>query len=226
MILAAALVLPGAAAAAVDLSLEFTGVATDPAFGEVMPYLISGGTTSFAGQPVDIHLLIAGAPANPYVSNFTITWSDQTYSLPFITGDAGDGFVNEPENDMLFGFYSAVTLGPDGGSIHIFPTNGYLAATDGDFDLDFSFAYSTPQDPLGSFTDNGLTGSGTFDDFKTFLISEQIGPYDAESTGPFTLSGVVQTAAPVPEPATWLAMLAGFAAMGALARNRGRSRAA
>jgi hypothetical protein len=221
LILAAALTVPTWASAAVDLSMEFKGVAGDTASGTVSPYLTAGGITSFAGEPVDITVSIAGELGDLYVSGFTASWSDRTYALPFLTHLDGAGFPNTPENIDAFGFFSTVSLDANGGSIHIIPTSGYVSAVDGDASLDFSFTYSTPQDPLGSFTDNAATGSGTFDDFLTFLIDPVIGPYDADSAGPFTISSVSQTAIAVPEPSTWAILLLGAAGTG-LALRRAR----
>jgi hypothetical protein len=224
LIIAAALAVPTWASAAVDLSLEFTGIAGETASGTVSPYFDIPATTSFAGQPVDIHLSIAGEVGSLYVSSFTASWSDQTYALPFLTHLGGTGFPDSADINAI-GFLSTVDLNANGGSIHIVPTFGYVSNTDGDASLDLSFTYSTPHDPFGTFTDNAATGAGAFDDFLTFLIDPTIGPYDADSAGPFSITSVSQTANAVPEPTTWMLLVLGAGGLG-LALRRARSAAA
>jgi hypothetical protein len=221
---AAALVVPAWASASPDRILDFSGVVSPGSLGDIL--IDSSGaevTTNFDGQPVDLAMTVSGDPGAYYVSSFTASWSNSTYAYPFITHDGGTGLVNEPANDFVFGFYSTVDLNSLGGSIHIFPTSGYIGITDGDFELTFNFTYSTPHAPFGNFSDSGLTGGGTFDDFKTFLIDPVIGPYDPESFGGFTLTGVTQRVVGVPEPSSWALMLLGMTSLGVSLRAR-RSR--
>jgi hypothetical protein len=224
---AAALVVPAWASANPDRLIDFRGIVSTGSAGRVLiDTTFTEETTNFDGQPVDLSIVVSGDPGAYFVSSFTASWSNATYAFPFITHEAGDGFVIDPANDGLFGFYSTVDLNSLGGSISIFPTNGYIATTDGDFELTFNFTYSTAQDPFGNFTDNGLTGGGTFDDFKTFLIDPAIGPYDPESLGDFALTGVTQRVVGVPEPSAWALMLLGVASLGVALRARASRRVA
>jgi hypothetical protein len=219
------LLLATAARAAQHVTMHFTGVVSRPAQGVVSPYFDDPAQTSFAGLPMTITLGVTRDGGETYVDQFMAQWSDQTYDAPFITGYSGDGLPTTPENENVFGFFSTVALGDTGGSLFITPTPTFIAATDGDFDLSFNFTYSSPHDPFSTFADPAISGGGTFDAFFTFLIDPVLGPYDADSAGPFTLTGLTQTAG-VPAPQAWSLMILGFAAVGAMARRRtpGRNR--
>lgn len=223
---AAAILAFPAYAHAVDLSMSFTGVVSPGSVGTVFPYdpSVSAPPTSFDGQPVNISLSISGTPGDLYVSGFSASWSNQPHTLPYITSWGGPGFPNDPSNDSLQGFFSSVSLTSTGGSISLAPTSGFISFTDSNFGLSLNYTFSTPHDPFSSFTDNGLSGGGTFGGFKTFVFDAAIGPYDAGSHGDFTLGGVTQVG--VPEPAAWALMLAGFGGVGAAMRARRRSLAA
>ncbi|HEY2049004.1 MAG TPA: PEP-CTERM sorting domain-containing protein [Caulobacteraceae bacterium] len=214
----AALALGSSAAQAVEVSMAFTGVVSPGSSGGVFPYGSEPLSTSFDGQPVQISLTIAGEPGALYVSGFSMSWSQASYSAPFITGWSGPGLPQSPDNDLSVAFYSNVSLGADGGSIQVFPTDGFLAATDADFDLDFSYSFSQPQNPYGAFTDSGLTGSGSFGADEIFLSDPILGNYDASSSGQFSLSRLAQTI--VPEPSTWAMLVLGACLVGLARRFR------
>jgi hypothetical protein len=211
---AAVLLAPAGAQAAVNLSLNFTGVASTGAGGSVFPYAQGyPDFTSFAGEPVSISMSIVGTPADPYVQSFSVNWSSQSYSEPFITSWSGTGYPNDPLYDSALGYMSTVNLNSAGGSIHVFPTFGFIAFTDASFDLNFSYAKGAP-----------FSGSGSTSAFLTFVIDPNIGAYDASANVPFTLTSMTQSGS-VPEPSTWLMLLLGSGALGLALRAR-RSRLA
>jgi hypothetical protein len=208
--LAIALALPCVAQAG-HLTLNFNGVVS-AGTGQVFPYEdIAPGLTSFAGEPIAISLGVSQAPSGPYVDAFAVTWSGQTYDLPYITGWSDTGLENTPANESAVAFFSDVSLTGAGGHIRIFPTPAFHGVTNADFDLDLTFAYSSLHDPAGSFVDNAITGGGAFDASLNFVFAS-IGAYDAVSSGTFALTSVSQTA--VPEPSTWALMILGVGAAG------------
>jgi hypothetical protein len=200
--------------------LSFSGVVSPGSVGTVHAYDPSVPTppTSFDGDPVGVTISIAGPPNALYVDYFSIFWSIPPEPLPYIINWSGSGFPNAPGNENLIGFFSTVSLTNTGGSVFITPTSGFIASTDSDFNLSVNFTYGAPHDPFSTFVDNGTTGGGDFDGFKTFVIDPTIGPYDAFSQGDFTITGFSQRG--LPEPATWALMLAGFGGIGAAMRAR------
>lgn len=209
----AALALGAAEArAGVNVSMMFTGVVSPGSSGGVFPYESEPLSTTFDGQPVQISLTVTGQPGALYVSGFSVSWSQVSYTTPFITGWSGPGLPQSPENDSSIAFYSNVGLGPNGGSIQIYPTNGFFAATDADFELNFSYSLSQAQNPYGAFTDSGLTGSGSFYADEIFLMDPILGAFDANSSGQFSLSSLKQTL--VPEPSTWAMLVLGIGLIG------------
>jgi hypothetical protein len=179
-------------------------------------------TTSFDGLPVAVTLTLAGDPGNVYVSSFSESWSDLTYSSPFITSGSGTGFPTTPDGvyDNEFGFYSTVNLSDSGGSIFIAPTPGYTIDTDTEPTFNLDYTFSTVRNPYSSFVDKDITGTGSADSTLDFVFSEQFGyAYDASSTVKFTLSSLSQSGGVVPEPATWVMMLLGFAGLGVAIRS-------
>jgi hypothetical protein len=217
LVLATTLALPATAQAG-HLTLDFTGVVSDGATGRIFPYGdMEPGLTSFAGEPMLISLSVAQGASGDYVDAFTASWSDQTYALPYIRERSGGGLEQTEENESAIAFFSFVTLTDTGGHIRIFPTPEFHAATDADFTLDFAFTYSSPHDPNASFVDNAIAGGGNFDASLNFVFAD-FGPYDALSSGDFTLSSVTQTV--VPEPALWAVMILGFGGAGMALRRR------
>jgi hypothetical protein len=217
----ALLMLGAPAARAVSLSMVFTGVASQGSSGGVFPYGSEPLTTLFGGQPVQISLTVTGQPGSLYVSGFSVSWSQLSYTAPFITGWGGTGLPQSPDNDWAIAFYSNVSLGADGGSIQIFPTEGWFAATDGDFGLSFSYSLSQPENPYGSFSDPGLKGLGSFSVYENDYGDPILGTYDAESSGQFFLTKLTQTS--IPEPATWAMLALGVGIVGFAARYRRRA---
>jgi hypothetical protein len=209
---------PGAAFAGTTLTLNFTGTASPGFNGDVFTY--GDGMhhdTSFAGQPVNISLQIADYATNPYVSNFSVSWSNQTYTdYPYLTSWTWSGLPQSDDNDFAVSFYSSVSLTDTGGSISIFPTSGFISALDGDFNLDLTYQTGSSH-PVGSIFTDTTTGGGTLDLYLTDTGGGDVGPHDAESNGPFTLASVH---ASVPEPAAWSLMILGFGALGVALRRR------
>ena len=223
LIVAAVLLCPVYAQAAVNLSLNFAGEVSPGSSGDVLIYSTDEvDTTSYDGQPVSIDLTIRGNPGSLYVSDFSMTWSNQVLALPFATGASGTGYAPEPFNDTQLGFLSIVNLGSTGGSIRIYPTFEFGAFTDGNFILDFNFSFSQPHNPYSAFTDNGLTGGGSMNLYLNRAQDPNIGTYDAFADANFTLSTLSQ-AGSAPEPSAWAMLLLGFASLGFAARMR-RSR--
>jgi hypothetical protein len=217
----ALLALGAPAARAVSLSMVFTGVVSPGSSGGVFPYGSGPLTTSFDGQPFQISLTVTGQSGSLYVSGFSESWSQLSYTEPFITGWSGTGLPQSPENDLAIAFYSNVSLNADGGSIQIFPTNEWFAATDGDFGLSLSYSLSQPENPYGSFSDPGLTGSGSFLIDLVGFNDPILGPYDAGSGGQFSLTKLTQTT--IPEPATWAMFVLGLGVVGFAARYQRRA---
>lgn len=218
LLAAAALALPAGAHAATHLDMSFSGVVVDGAQGRVSPYLDTPVSTSFAGQPMTLSLSMINDNGNVYVDGFSAQWSQETYIAPFTKSWSGAGLPMDPLNDWAIAFYSTVSLTDAGGSIHIFPTFGFIAATDSDFDLTIDYSLDHQHNAFGSFSD-GLTGGGRFDSYLTFVFDPDIGPYDASSTGNFALSRIIQTSS-VPEPSTWAMLTLGFVAVAVAARKR------
>jgi hypothetical protein len=214
------LLLPEVAKASAFLNLDFTGTASANLIGSVFLYSEpSPPNVSFTGQPVTVHLAISDDLGTAYVSHFSIDWSNQTYAFPFITGREADGSPYYG-NDSDVTYFSSVDLTDTGGQIRIFGSGGFVAATDGDFLFDLDYALPTAHAPNTAFTD-AVTGGGHVDAFVTLNNDPVIGPFDADTVGDFTLSSL--TATPVPEPSTWVTMLAGLAGLGlALRRQPGR----
>lgn len=213
----AAAIAAGACNSAAAFSLDFTGVASPGATGNVFSY--EGypiPSVSFAGQPVNLSLDVAGSPEGLYVQDFSVSWSGQTYDYPYQTATGGEGYPADPFYDFAFGFMSAVTFSPSGGSITIFPTFGWEAYTDGSFYLTLSYTLSSPH-PVGSvFTDSNVMGAGNVQFGVEDDVDPMIGPYDADSEVPFSLSSVSSA----PEPAAWALMLVGLGMIGATCRAR------
>jgi hypothetical protein len=208
---AAVLLAPAVAQAQVDASLYFTGKASPGASGSVFPNA-QGNTsvTSFAGQPVSISMTLRGPASEPYVIAFSISWSEQTYSEPFVTGWSGPGFPNDPYYSSRSGYYSTVDLTSTGGSIHIYPTPGEAADMNQPFvaDLNFNFVKGAP-----------FSGSGNANFGFTVLRSPPGRSFTTTSNVPFILTGGTQVGS-VPEPSAWLMMVLGTGALGLALRVR------
>jgi hypothetical protein len=217
---ATALLAPSSASASSTLSLSFTGAASSGFVGDVFEYLdASPPPVSFQGQPVTIGVDVAGLGATPFITQFSVSWSNQTYAFPYLTHAAGAGELENGSNDTDVTFFSTVALSDSGGSISIVPSEGYIATFDGDFDLNLTYA-TTGSHPVGSTFTDGATGSGTISAAVTFNFDPTIGPFDADSSGGFTVDSV--TAAAVPEPGAWMLLIAGFGGVGGVLRGRRR----
>ncbi len=206
---------PNSCQAAISLSLGFGGEVLANSGGSIVlvPYgPMPPSMVSFVGEPVNIAVSVVGNPADLYVNSFSISWSNQTYTLPYITSAGGIGFPNDC-GACGFGFQSSVNLGPSGGSISIFPTGEWEAFTDGSFGLQFSFSFSKPQNPYGSFIDDNLSGGGNVSEYLPFSYDPSIGFYDSTSNVNFALSSLTQVSS-IPEPSTWVMALVGFAGLG------------
>ena len=214
---AAALAGPMAAQASASLSLTFTGLALSGSGAGVSPYGGGGGSISLAGEPVTISMTIAGPPDALYVSGFSASWSGQTYALPYPVAGGGTGYPKDGLYDSAFGFMSSVSLTPAGGSISLFPTSGYIATTDGDFDLSVNFVYGSPF-RLAS----GVTGGGAISAYVSESYRPDLGPYDASANLTYALTGLTRAGA-IPEPSAWALMLIGVAGIGGACRLRPRA---
>lgn len=218
LVLAAALLSPCMVNTATLQTLEFTGVALPGATGQVFPYDTGNPqSASFVGEPVTMSLSLSRAGAEYYVSHFDVRWSDDAYSLPFITDWQGDGIPASLDDQSFLGFLTQVNLAPQGGSIRISPTAFFLSSLDANFELALDFTFSQPRNPYASFAD-AVTGDGEIDAFLTFVFDPRIGAYDAASNLDFALTGVRATA--IPEPTSWALLLLGFAGVGLMLRRR------
>jgi hypothetical protein len=216
-LLSMAFAAPGVASAATQTTLAFAGVVTTGS-GTIFPYESSAVTTSFDGQPITILLSITHDGADTYVDHFAVSWTADPHASPFIADWAWDGIPNTPENEGVASFFSTVSFNDGGGSISVFPTPGYVSFFDGVFFLNLTFATSGPYDPFSALSDSGVSGGGFAGGTVNLAYWPDVGHYDASSNVDFTLSSLTQTS--VPEPATWVLMIAGFATVGAMVRRR------
>jgi len=202
--------------------------------------------SAFAANVYDFETPTGGVPGPgvDYVvsgaSYLDGTFAGVTYA-PLVTGVAGDGVA---ANGSAFGFTNA----PQGvqvgfiqilGSISIDPTGLTVGHV---YDLSFYDAarYGTDGDQI-NITGGG--GGGPIGSFVPVLASFSLATYQFTATGTsevITFAGVDptltdQTTAldeisvtpvPVPEPAAWAMMLAGFGAVGSLVRARRTKRLA
>ncbi len=207
--------LPQQAMAANDVNLTFTGVAS-PGFRDgLFDPSMSSPTVSFAGQPVTIHVGVAYPGGVASVTAFSVSWSNQTFSLPVLTNFSGVGGSTA--------FLSLVSLTNTGGTIDISPSDSYIGANDGWFDLDLSYTLPAPHSPSAPFTDT-VTGGGSLDGFVMVESDPTFGYYDNTVSGDFTLTSL--TSAPAPEPAAWATMLIGLFGLGVALRARRQATAA
>jgi hypothetical protein len=207
----------GQAKAASDVDLTFTGTASTDFSGNVLIYETGEGpSTSFAGQPVNINLVISDQAGVQYVSYFSASWSNQTFTIPYITGWTATGSSQLGGGNPIT-FFSTVDLTDTGGTIDIFPSFGYVGEFDGGFNLNLSYTLPSAHSLSAPFKDSAA-GGGSIQATITDDISSSVGAYDAESLGDFTVSSLSST--PVPEPAAWAIMLAGLFGLGAAVRMR------
>jgi hypothetical protein len=215
---------PLSAAAATSLALDFKGTVSPASSGDVFIYNpFDNEITSFDAQPVDLSMTIMDDVNGPYVSTFALTWSNQTYALPYITSWSGTGFSNDPAYIYAIGNQSTVNVGSSGGSIAIGSTLGYDAAYDGGIEFSVNYALSSPHGSSASFTDNGVVGGGRIEASVNQSYDPSIGEYDAQSYLHFTLTSVSQVASGAPEPTEWALLALGFGAVGTVARRRTRT---
>lgn len=197
------------------LNLSLTGVASQGFQDALFDPSMSSPTVSFAGQPITIQLAIADPAGVPRLDAFTVRWSNQSFSLPVLTGFSGSGAPGQ--------FQSPVILNDTFGAIDITPSPTYTDITGADFDLDLTYATSTPHSLSAPFTDS-VTGSGSLQGFVPFPNNPTFGSFDNRVTGDFILTSL--TASVVPEPTAWAVMLAGLFTLGVALRARRRATAA
>ena len=194
------------------LDLTLTGVAS-PGFQDALfDPSMSSPTVSFAGQPVTIQLSINDPGGLPTLNAFTVRWSNQSFSLPVLTGFSGSGAPGQ--------FMSFMALTDTAGALDIVPSATYLNAGGADFDMNLSYATSAPHSLLSPFTDT-VTGSGSLEGFVPFPNNPTFGSFTNTVAGDFTLTSL--TASVVPEPSAWAAMLVGLSTLGVALRMRRRA---
>lgn len=111
---------------------------------------------------------------------------------------------------------STVSLDSYGGSITIYPTLGWEAATDGSFSFTLNYTLSSPH-PVGSpFNDPSVLGVGGVAYGVENGFDPTIGGYNADANVPFSLTDITSA----PEPAQWALLLVGFGVVGAALRGR------
>ncbi len=155
-----------------------------------------------------------------FASQQNVTWSSgdglgvSTYGKPEI--NLGDVSGTDPGEGLLLVFSQSVTL-----------TNLAFGNWDSSDDADFAFG-SPLASGVGLSNLTGVTGGGAWTAPGTYTGTHFfIAAIDdtSDDNDKFRLDGLTisyTTTAPVPEPATWAMMLAGFALLGASMRRRSR----
>jgi hypothetical protein len=216
-------VAPVGAQAAQTLSLSFTGV-TGGIATSVTPNLTfpATSTATFTG-PVTIDLSIADYLADPYVSSFSIHWGLAASAPPYTTGWSATGSPSSVDPFLAKTFLSTVSLSDTGGSIHIFPSAGYVGFFDGGFNLDLDYTFPIPQPLTSSYSTDLVGGNGSVGYSLNQAFDPSVGFYDGSGSGRFQINGVTAVAnLGVPEPAMWALMIVGFFGLGAALRAQRR----
>jgi hypothetical protein len=205
-----------AGAATVHMHITGTVIADSHAysfFGDGQDYSVD-----LSGQPVNIDLNIARPKgAAPYMTSFGVTWSGQTYTLPFPVSFSGNGF---PSDYDVFGFHSNITFGQKQIDIGISPMDEWIAAEDADFLLNADVSYTRLPGKGGQFVGKGVTGTGNILLYLADFYFNGNDQDSAYSPPNFSISGLTTTA--IPEPGVWTMLLAGLGGLGALARDQRR----
>lgn len=174
------------------------------------------------GGPQGGEFVISDLNGTPYVSSYYLPAVAGYGSIPTAVSPSWrQTLPNIPENIMANQLLSTVNLTSTGGSITIGPSFEYVGYYDGELNITLNYILSTQENVGSTFFNTPIYGSYSSSYYVNATGYGSDHDFSGGGGGTFT-----SLSAQIPEPATWMMLLAGFSTIGALLRSRsGRQRA-